>query len=252
MGSGRPTGSPSARLDATVPVQAGSNVPPVIASVGLGEATFVLGALTFLVAGTTLYFARFRPGQIALRQVPTHLEWAQGGGINAVPDLYRVTLRLAASNAGAHPCVLERLVVDRVDVEGPREFVTGAAKGQITGAPGTEVLSALIDPGGSKQFELKFELHGLVSTAIQTTPALDLSPLARALGDLERLDLVIRADYQRTTRRGASTRTANVRVPLPVERGREAAAEFWRQHDRSDLADLTVGSRRESGATGGK
>jgi hypothetical protein len=35
----------------------------VIAPASLGEATFALGALTFLVAGATLYFARFRPGE---------------------------------------------------------------------------------------------------------------------------------------------------------------------------------------------
>jgi hypothetical protein len=149
-----------------------------------------------------------------------------------------VTLRLAASNPGTHPCVLERLVVDRLDVKGSPEFVTGAVHGQITGAPGTEVLSALLDPGGSKQFELKFEFQGLVSTALHTTPTPDLSPLARALRQLERLDLVVRADYQSTTRHGALTRSATVRIALPVEQGRDAAAEFWRRHDRSDLADL--------------
>jgi len=107
----------------------GLTSPPVIASVSLGEATFALGVLTFLVAATTLYFARFRPGRVALHQVPTHLEWAKGGGINAVPDLYRVTLRLAGSNPGARPCVLERLAVDRLDVKGPPEFATGAVNG---------------------------------------------------------------------------------------------------------------------------
>jgi hypothetical protein len=140
-------------------------------------------------------------------------------------------------------------VVDRLDVEGPREFATTAANGKITGAPGTEVLSALIDPGTSKQFELRFELQGLVSTAIHTTPTPDLSALARALGHLKRLDVVIRGDYQRTTRRGASTRSATVRVPLPVEQGRGAAAEFWRGQNRSDLAELVQGAGRKIDAT---
>lgn len=221
----------------------------MIATLSLGEATFALGALTFLVAATTLYFARFRPGRIALRHVPTHLEWAKGGGINAVPDLYRVTLRLAASNPGAHPCVLERLVVDRVEVDGAPELATGAVRGEVTGAPGTEVLSAVVDPGGSKQFELKFELQGLVSTAIHTTPTPDLSPLATLLGHLERLDVVIRGDYQRTARSGASTRSATLRVLLPVKQGRQRAAEFWRGQNRPDLAELAAGSRGENGAT---
>jgi hypothetical protein len=209
----------------------------VIAALSLSEATFVLGALTFLVAATTLYFTRFRPGRIVLHHVPTHLEWARGG-INAVPDLYRVTLRLAASNPGAHPCVLERLVIDRVESEGSPEFAETAVGGRIMGTPGTEALSALIDPGGSKQFDFSFELQGLASTAIQTTPTPDLAPLATALRHLERLDFVIRADYQRTTRRGASTRVARLRIPLPVEQGRRAAAEFWHQQNRPDLADL--------------
>lgn len=83
----------------------------------------------------------------------------------------------------------------------------------------------------------------MVSTAIHTTPTPELSPLARAFSQLERLDVVIRGDYQRTTRRGALTRSATVRVPLPVKYGREAAAKFWREHNRSDLADSVTGSR---------
>ncbi|MDX6582378.1 MAG: hypothetical protein QOI10_1562 [Solirubrobacterales bacterium] len=208
------------------------------ASLSLAHATFVLGALTFLIAGTTLYLARFRPGRVTLRHVPTHLEWARGGGTNEVPDLYRATLRLAASNPGAHPCILERLVIDRVEIDGPVELATDAALGEITGAPGTEVLAAVIDSGASEQFEFKFQLEGLVSSVANTTPTPDLVPLATALGQLKSLDLVIRGEYQRGTRGGTTVKTTRLTVPLPVERARRNAAEFWRGQNRSDLAEL--------------
>jgi hypothetical protein len=215
----------------------------VIASLSLPEVTFVLAALTLLVAAATFYFARLRPGRVSLRHLPTHVEWAKGGGVNGVPDLSRVTVRLAASNAGAHPCVLERLTVDRVDATGAPELATGAVMGQVTGARGTEVLSAVIDPGGSKQFEFTFELEGLVSTAMHTTPTPDLSSLASQLGRLKRLRIVINGEYQRTTRRASRTKSATVEIPLPAAQGRSCAAEFWRGQKRSDLAELVGGNK---------
>lgn len=198
----------------------------------------VVGAVGLLLTGIALYLSHLRRGRVTLRQVPTHLEWARGGGINEVPDLYRVTVRLAANNPGANPCVLERIVVDHVDVDGPAELISGAANGQITGVAGTEVLSAVIDPSPSKQFEFKFELQGLVSSAIHTTPTPDLVPFATAIGQLEGLAVVIRGDYQQTTRRGTKSKTTTVKVLLPVEQARATAAEFWRGQGRDDLAEL--------------
>jgi hypothetical protein len=211
------------------------------ASLSLSDATFGLAALTLLVAATSLYFARFRAGRIVLRHVPTHLEWATGGGVNEVPDLYRVTLRLAASNPGAHPCVLERVVVDAVEAIGSPELATSTEKGQITGAAGTAVLSTVVDPGSSRQIEFQFELEGVVSTAAHTTPTPDLGPMASMLGGLQKLAIVIRGEYQRTTRRQQpKARSATVTVELPVNQARQHAAEFWQGQGREDLAALVV------------
>lgn len=206
-------------------------------------ALLIVGVLTLLITGVTLYRTSFRPARLVLERVPTQLEWGRAGGVNSVPPLHEVRLRLAASNTGARLGVLERLEVDDLSVVGTSELATEATAGRIDNASTPTPLSAVIDPGESRQFDFTFEFAGLARTTFGTQPTPDLEPLATELGALRSLSFVVLGTYHRSVRflrkQRETKRVRSPRIELPVEQAQKNAAQLWADSPQTaHLADL--------------